>query len=69
MSKSRIAMAMAGVAMVALGVLPSAAQAGVRLRMAAPSVSRVSRWPACSRSQVSVTHAWRRATAESGLLP
>ena len=36
MSKSRIAMAMAGVAMVALGVLPSAAEAGVRLRIGGP---------------------------------
>jgi hypothetical protein len=36
MSKSRIGMAMAGVAMVALGVLPGAAEAGVRLRIGGP---------------------------------
>jgi LTXXQ motif family protein len=36
MSKSRIGMAMAGVAMVALGVLPGVAEAGVRLRIGGP---------------------------------
>src|SRR5258708_21272257 len=36
MSKSRIGMAAAGVAMVALGALPSAAEAGLRLRVGGP---------------------------------
>ena len=36
MSKSRIGMAAAGVAMVALGALPSAAEAGFRLRVSGP---------------------------------
>src|SRR5258708_23021431 len=36
MSKSRIGMAAAGVAMVALGALPSAAEAGFRLRVWGP---------------------------------
>ena len=36
MSKSRIGMAAAGVAMVALGALPSAAEAGFRLRVGGP---------------------------------
>src|SRR5258707_4234872 len=36
MSKSRIGMAAAGVAMVALGALPSAAEAGLRLRPRGP---------------------------------
>src|SRR5260370_10545098 len=36
MSKSRIGMAAAGVAMVALGALPSAAEAGLRLRLGGP---------------------------------
>ena len=36
MSKSRIGMAVAGVAMVALGALPSAAEAGLRLRIGGP---------------------------------
>ena len=36
MSKSRIGVAAAGVAMVALGALPSAAEAGLRLRVGGP---------------------------------
>src|SRR5260221_8645135 len=43
MSKSRIGMAAAGVAMVALGALPSAAEAGLRPRVGGPL--RVARFP------------------------
>src|ERR1700743_502150 len=44
MSKSRIGMAAAGVAMVALGALPSAAEAGFRLRVGGPvGVARFAR--------------------------
>src|SRR5258708_8404736 len=49
MSKSRIGMAAAGVAMVALGALPSAAEAGLRLRVGGPvGVARFAMTPMLS---------------------
>src|SRR5216683_1536010 len=45
MSKSRVGMAAAGVAMVALGALPSAAEAGLRLRVGGPvGVAALAGW-------------------------